>query len=102
MAKAAQSPSFTLETERLPNFFHGRVVIAGVIESEISHLMGYAVASKDLDNVGGDIVPRMAVDKLREAQHEFSWLAKGVEKVATDSIQSVAIIGPPTIERNMK
>jgi hypothetical protein len=64
--------------------------------------MGYTVASKDLDHVGGDIVPRMAVDKLRKAKHKFSWLAKGVEEVATDSIQSVAIIRPPTIERNMK
>jgi len=102
MAKAAQSPSFTLETERLPNFFHRRVVIAGVIECEISYLVGYAVASKDLDHVGGDIVTRMAVDKFRKAKHKLSWLAKGVEKVATDSIQSVAIIRPPTIECNMK
>src|SRR6478735_994441 len=78
MAKAAQSPSFTLETKRLPNFFHRRVVIAGVIECEISYLVGYAVASKDLDHVGGDIVPRMAVDKLRKAQHKLSWLANGV------------------------
>jgi hypothetical protein len=31
MAIAAQSPSFTLETERLPNFFHRRIVIASVI-----------------------------------------------------------------------
>jgi hypothetical protein len=86
MAKAAQSSSFTLETERLPNFFHGRVVIAGVIECEISYLVGYAIASQDLDHVGGDIVPRMAVYKLRKAKHKLSWLAKGVEKVATDSI----------------
>ncbi|KAF6518171.1 hypothetical protein HZS61_002249 [Fusarium oxysporum f. sp. conglutinans] len=102
MAKAARSPSFTLETERLPNFFHRRVVIAGVIECEISYLVDYAVASKDLSHVGGDITPRMAVDKLMKAKYKLSWLAKGVEKVATDSIQSVAIIGPPTIERNMK
>ena len=86
MAKAAQSPSFTLETERLPNLFYRCVVIAGVIECETSYLMAYAVASKDLDHVGGDIVRRMAVDKLRKAKHKLSWLAKGVEKVATDSI----------------
>lgn len=102
MAKAAQSPSFTLETERLPNFFHRYIVIASVIECEISHLMGCAVTSKDLDHVGGDIVPRMAIDKVRKAKHKFSWLAKGVEKVATDSMQSVAIMRPLTIERNMK
>jgi hypothetical protein len=86
MAKAAQSPSFTLETERLPNPLHRRVVITSVIKGEISHLVGYAVASKDLDHVGGDIVPRMAVYKLRKAKHKLSRLAKGVEKVATDSI----------------
>ncbi|KAH8747045.1 hypothetical protein F5883DRAFT_653764 [Diaporthe sp. PMI_573] len=71
------------------------------VEGEISHLMSYVVASKDLDNVGSDIVARMAVDQLRKAEHEFSRLAKSVEKIATDSIQSVAIIGPPAIERNM-
>jgi hypothetical protein len=63
--------------------------------------MSYVVASKDLDNVGSDIVARMAVDQLRKAEREFSRLAKSVEKIATDSIQSEAIIGPPAIERNM-
>ncbi|RYC76664.1 hypothetical protein BFJ63_vAg20459, partial [Fusarium oxysporum f. sp. narcissi] len=28
MAKAAQSPSFTLETERLPNFFHRKAAVS--------------------------------------------------------------------------
>ncbi|KIL83656.1 hypothetical protein FAVG1_13114 [Fusarium avenaceum] len=98
MTKTAQTPGFTLKTGSPPNFFSRRIVISGVIECETSYLVGYAIAPEDLNHVRDDVVPGMAVDKLGKAKHKFHWLAKGVEKVATDSIRSMTIVGPPAIK----
>ena len=65
MATAAQSPNFTLKIVPLPSSFHRRIIVAGIVEYEISCTVGSAAASKDLDR-------RKAADQLRKARYKLS------------------------------